>query len=88
MTGVRSTTDLKLEHAGNVYITDQRTDTVKKLDSRGNQILSWGAGQFNNPMGLSIDPAGDPTGNVYVVDQDNQRIQKFSPNGSSIAIFG
>ena len=73
-----------VDDTGNVYITDQRTDTVKKFDSRGNQILSWGAGQFNNPMGLSIDP----TGNVYVVDHDNQRIQKFSPNGSSIAIFG
>ena len=73
-----------VDDTGNVYITDQRTDTVEKLDSTGNQILSRGAGQFNNPMGLSIDP----TGNVYVVDQDNQRIQKFSPNGSSIAIFG
>ena len=73
-----------VDDTGNVYITDQRTDTVKKFDFMGNQILSWGAGQFNNPMGLSIDP----TGNVYVVDHDNQRIQKFSPNGSSIAIFG
>jgi len=72
------------DDTGNVYITDHRTNAVKKFDSMGNQILSWGAGQFNNPMGLSIDP----TGNVYVVDQDNQRIQKFSPNGSSIAIFG
>jgi len=73
-----------VDDTGNVYITDQRTDTVKKFDSMGNQILSSGAGQFNNPMGLSIDP----TRNVYVVDHDNQRIQKFSPNGSSIAIFG
>ena len=42
----RGITDLKLEHAGNVYITDQRTDTVKKFDSRGESDTKLGSGSI------------------------------------------
>ena len=51
-------------------------------------MLSWGTlgtgpGEFNNPYGVALDPAGD----VYVTDQNNNRVQKFNPNGTFVMQF-
>jgi len=41
-------------------------------------------GCFNQPGGLSVDPAG----NVYVADTGNHRLQKFTGNGAWLAAIG
>ena len=43
-----------------------------------------GEGQFGNPQGIAIDPAGD----VYVADTDNDRVQKFSADGTFVTEWG
>jgi hypothetical protein len=43
-----------------------------------------GAGQFDDPLGLAVGPAGD----VYVFDAHNLRVQKFSPSGEFLLAFG
>ena len=52
-------------------------------------ITAWGAygsgvGQFINPWGLAIDPAGF----VYVADQANHRICKFTHTGEFVLAWG
>ena len=43
-----------------------------------------GFGEFLNPSGISLDPAG----NLYVADSGNHRIQRLSQQGEYITNFG
>jgi len=47
-------------------------------------IAGSGDGQFNVPLQVAVDSAGD----LYVVDQNNQRVQKFDSNGGFLTTFG
>lgn len=72
-----------------VYITDFRLDVVKKFDTSGNFITQWGRygtgnGQFNQPYGVAVDPAG----NVWVVDSGNARVQEFTSSGAYVTQYG
>jgi sugar lactone lactonase YvrE len=49
--------------------------------------IGGGAGQFNYPVGLAVDPNGG-SGNVYIADDDNHRIDEFDSNGNFIETFG
>lgn len=44
-----------------------------------------GAGQFDYPAGVVIDPL---TGDIYVADARNQRIQKFDQDGDFVLAWG
>jgi tripartite motif-containing protein 71 len=46
--------------------------------------IGSGPGQFLNPQGISVDPAGD----VYVADTGNHRVQKFDPRGRYMGEIG
>jgi uncharacterized repeat protein (TIGR02543 family) len=68
-----------VDDAGNVYLTNQDSDTVSKFSSAGVLLGSFGGsgsgpGQFDNPSGVAVDGSGS----VYVADTDNDRVQKFS----------
>jgi subtilisin family serine protease len=43
-----------------------------------------GAGKFNNPRAVAIDPLG----RFYVADKDNHRVQVFDPGGNPLFSFG
>ena len=43
-----------------------------------------GFGEFLNPTGISLDPAG----NLYVADSGNHRIQRLTQQGEYVTIFG
>jgi tripartite motif-containing protein 71 len=64
-------------------------DHIKKFDSNGKLITSWGStgsgdGQFLHAHGIGLDSAG----NVYVSDAENYNIQKFDSNGKFITKWG
>jgi hypothetical protein len=63
--------------------------SIKKFDSDGKFIASWGSegtgdGQFLHAHDIDIDSLG----NVYVSDDDKNSIQKFTSDGKFIASWG
>lgn len=74
--------DMGVDSWGNVYVSTQSSNVIKKFDKDGNFLMQWGAngkadGQFNLVLGVSVDKSD----NVYVTDFYNYRIQKFDSNG-------
>jgi hypothetical protein len=76
------------DSSDNVYIVDSGNSEIKKFDSTGKFLLSWGAsgnenGKFKNPTGIFTDKKY-----VYVADTGNARIQKFDKNGNFVYAWG
>lgn len=68
---------------GTVYVTDSAKHRVLAFRTDGAYLGSWGtrgsgAGQLNQPSGISHDSAGD----LYVADAGNDRIVKFDVGGT------
>jgi len=67
---------------GHVLVTDTGNKRIVVFDEDGNYITEFGTagfdpGQFDEPVGIAIDPN---SGIVYVVDTWNQRVQGFEPS--------
>src|SRR5262252_8518883 len=74
---------------GNVYATDEWTNTVSVFDAGGKFIRKWGTpgsgpGELRNPAGIICEP----NGNVILVDSGNDRLQVFTPEGKVVAQWG
>lgn len=79
-----------IDPKGNVYVVETGKDRILEFTANGTLIRAWGSGgygngQFNSPMGITLDYA---RGYVYVTDTGNNRIQKFTSNGTFIAKWG
>jgi len=73
---------LQTDIAGNVYVADRGTNSVKKIPVGGGAPVSIGTG-FNLPTGVAVDAAG----NVYVTDFGNHVVKKILvADGSTITI--
>ena len=83
---------------GNIYISDQLNNCIRKVNSsgiittiagtgipgyNGDGIAATGA-QLNSNWGIAVDLSG----NVYIADQNNHRIRKVSPAGIITTIAG
>ncbi|HEV2394055.1 MAG TPA: hypothetical protein VG146_17015, partial [Verrucomicrobiae bacterium] len=86
-----------LDSAGNIYVTDTGNLTIRKITPAmavttfAGTWGSWGfkdgppgVAQFNVPVGLASDPAG----NLYVADWQNSTIRKVSPAGVVTTLGG
>ncbi|OOQ61614.1 hypothetical protein BC343_00630 [Mucilaginibacter pedocola] len=62
--------------AGNVYVAEMGTNSIKKIPAGGGTPVLVADG-FNQPIGVAVDLAG----NVYVADQGNNAIVKVLPSG-------
>ena len=77
--------------SGDIYVSDTSAHRVRRLDSSGNLISTWGwgmhggsaDGQFSFPIGIATDSSGK----VYVAD-NVARIQVFDPEGNFIEKWG
>jgi sugar lactone lactonase YvrE len=73
----------------NVLVADPWNDQIKKYDSSGTLLSSFGStgsgdGQFTGAIGVWVDIEG----NIYVADKDNDRVQKFNSSGTYMGQFG
>lgn len=77
--------DIAVDQDGNVYVSTQSANSIKKFDRDGNQIAEWGGnGSDDGEFALSLGVGVDSENNVYVTDFYNTRIQKFDSEGNFI----
>ena len=65
-------------YGSQLLVSDENNNRVQLFSTGGTFLNQWGSGGdmnglFTNPLGVSVDVAG----NAYVADQGNARIQKF-----------
>ena len=77
-----------IDSLDNIYVVDSGNSQIKKFDSTGKLVLSWGTfgsgnGQFRNPSGILVDQKY-----VYIADTGHARIQKFDKNGNFVLAWG
>jgi len=80
--------DLTKDKDGNIYVLDQGNCNIKKFDSLGIYITTFGRkgqgpAEFMNPMVIDVDNKF----NIYVVDMKNNRFSVLSPSGEEISNF-
>ena len=91
-------TGLALDAAGNVYVTDQFNNRIRRVARDGTITTFAGDGRgtfggdggpaarasLNHPADVAVDAAG----NVYIADQFNHRIRRVSPDGIITTVAG
>jgi tripartite motif-containing protein 71 len=87
---VKDPVGIYLDSKDNVYVVQASLNRISEFASNGTLIRSWGSsgtgpGQFNNPIGITIDRVH---GNVYVTDTGNNRVQEFTSGGKFIRSWG
>ena len=80
---------LAVDSNSNVYVTDQNSHEVAKIDPEGNVISKWGCagnadGLFNLPGSIAVNQSG----HMFVADLWNYRIQSFDSDGKYISKWG
>jgi hypothetical protein len=88
---------LAADHAGNVYVADQPSNTIRKItpagvvttfaglaDVEGKTDGTGNGARFDFPAGVATDSSG----NVYVADTNNMLIRKITPAGAVTTLAG
>jgi len=83
-------TNVAVDHAGNVYVSDNHNQVVRKISPEGfvttfaglaghagNVDGQGAAARFDGPRGIAVDRVG----NVYVAAQTSSTIRKITPDG-------
>ncbi len=90
--------DMAFDNSGNLYISDQINNRIRKVAADGTitTIAGNGVQGFSGDGGPAISaslswPKGiflDPAGNLYIADQSNHRIRKIAANGIITTVAG
>ena len=86
------------DHAGNIYISDNSNNRVRKVNSNGiiTTLAGTGIAGYLADGGPAIDAAFfyptdvalDKFGNIYAVDSQNNLLRKINTNGSITRVAG
>jgi len=63
------------------------TDATAEPDCQASATFGGGDGDFNTPVGVTVDTSAGSVGDVLVADQFNSRIQRFDSSGNYISQF-
>src|SRR6266571_27204 len=87
-----------VDPAGNVYIADEGSNRIRKVDTAGtiSTIVGNGKEGFSGDGGpapsaeltFPVEVAVDPAGNVYIADEGSNRIRKVNTAGTISTIAG
>jgi len=87
-----------IDAAGNLYITDQGNNRIRKVNTSGiiTTVAGNGTASFSGDGGLATAaainvPDGvavDVSGNIYIADQNNNRIRKVNTSGIISTVVG
>ena len=79
-------TDVTLDNAGNLYVTDSGTEKIRKIVLTGNVSTLGGSpdGFFYNPLAIAVGA----NGTLYVADAGNNRIATSFTPSPEISIEG
>jgi streptogramin lyase len=87
--------DVTIDSTGNLYVTEQSGNRIRKIDTNGNVTTLAGTSfgyldgvgtnaRFNTPQGIAVDSAGV----VYVADGGNQVIRKIDTSANVTSFAG
>ena len=87
--GLSMPTNLTMDPAGFIYVTNVGTGKIMKLDRDGHIISSFGKmgdafSEFGRPRGVAVDHEG----RIYVADASHQNVQIFNDKGRLLMFFG
>ncbi len=81
---------------GNLYVSDQGNNVIRKIDPQGNVTTLAGSGNafyqdgvgtgasFNGPIGIAYDSIGNA---LYVADSHNNDVRKIDLSNDSVSTF-
>jgi sugar lactone lactonase YvrE len=89
-------TGVAVDTAGDLYVADRRTHTVRKITTNGNVLTLAGNGQFGYADGKGmashlkepISVAVNKNGTVYVADSGNNAIREIATDGTITTLAG
>ena len=82
-------TNITLDQAGNVYVSDTGNSRVLKFDAQGSYLMQYGEiglalGRFTRPKGVGLDKDN----RLFVVDAAFENVQIFDETGKLLLFFG
>jgi len=96
--GVATPSGVAVDASGNVYIADQSSNRIRKVDAAGiiTTFAGTGVSGFSGDSGLAtaatlsqpVRIAIDKKGNIYVADANNNRIRKIDNAGIITTVAG
>ncbi len=78
---VRKPTDVAVAPNGNIFVLDAKSECVRVLTQRGQQVHKLTG--FGEPVGIGMDADG-----FYVADSERRKIVRYDLNGVEVSAFG
>ena len=75
--------NLAIDSTGSIYVTEERTQRIKKFDKNGNFLLQFGLDQ----SGMLFSPSIDGQDNIWIADPEHNRIGIIDSQGNTLKIL-
>jgi sugar lactone lactonase YvrE len=80
--GLQGPTGMTFDNAGNLYVANFYTSSIRKFSPNGTDLGTFASLGFMEPLGIVLDHDG----NLFVADA-SYGIRKFSPTGDYLGVF-